>query len=70
MMYVSMKELQPIIDVLNERHPAGKWGFNVVGRPRRGRIHAEEGIDLDGVVAQARERIKAKARLRRKNLGR
>jgi hypothetical protein len=64
--YVSKEELQPIIDVLNDRHPAGKWGFNVVGRPRRGRIHAEEGIDLDAVVAQARERIKAKARPRRK----
>jgi hypothetical protein len=60
--YVSKEEVQPIVDVLNEKHPAGQWGFNVMGKPRRGRIHAEESIDVDAVVAQARERIRAKAR--------
>jgi hypothetical protein len=64
--YVSKEEVQPIVDVLNEKHPAGQWGFNVMGKPRRGRIHAEESIDVDAVVAQARERIRAKARPPRK----
>jgi ATP-dependent Clp protease ATP-binding subunit ClpA len=55
--YVSKEEVWPIVDVLNEFHPpesGWQWGFNVVGRPRRGRIHAEDGIDLDAVVAKAR----------------
>lgn len=57
--YVSKKELQPILDLLNEKHPPGsewRWGFNWVGKPRRGRVSAEEGIDLDAIVAQARAR--------------
>jgi ATP-dependent Clp protease ATP-binding subunit ClpA len=69
MMYVSMRELQPIIDVLSEKHPPGsewKWGYNMVGKPQRGRVHAEEGIDLAAVVTQARDRIKAKAKPSRK----
>ena len=55
--YVSKKELQPIPDLLIEKHPPGsglKWGFNWVGKPRRGRISTEEGIDLDAIVAQVR----------------
>lgn len=55
--YVSRKEVQPIVDVLSQNHPPGsewKWGFNLVGKPQRGRISAEEGIDLEGIVAQAR----------------
>lgn len=67
--YVPKEEVQPILDVLNENHPpetGWQWGFNLVGRPRRGRIHAEVGIDLDAVVAQARERTAAKASHRRK----
>ena len=54
--YVSKKELQPILDLLSKKHPPGsewKWGFNWVGKPRRGRISAEEGIDLDAIVAEA-----------------
>jgi hypothetical protein len=61
--YVPKKELQPILDVLGEKHPPGsewKWGFNLVGKPQRGRVHAEAGIDLDAVVAQARARSKAR----------
>jgi hypothetical protein len=57
--YVSRDELQPIVDLLSQMYPAGsewKWGFNWVGRPRRGRITAEEGIDLEAVVVQARRR--------------
>ena len=55
--YVSKKELQPILDLLSKKHPPGsewRWGFNRAGKPRRGRISAEEGIDLDAIVAQAR----------------
>jgi hypothetical protein len=70
--YVSKEELQPVIDVLNEKYPASsdvKWGFNLVGTPRRGRISAEEGIDLDQVVMQAREGLKAKASTKKKRTG-
>jgi Clp amino terminal domain, pathogenicity island component len=55
--YVSEAELEPALKLLNERHPPGtewRWGFNNVGEPRRGRITAEEGIDLDAIVAEIR----------------
>jgi len=70
MTYVAMKELQPIIDVLSEKHPPGsewRWGFNMVGKPQRGRVHAEEGIDLAAIVAQVRKRTVAKAKTRKRN---
>jgi hypothetical protein len=69
MVYVSTKDLQPIIDVLTEKHPPGfewRWGFNLVGKPQRGRVHAEEGIDLAGVVVQARKRTVATPKPRSK----
>jgi hypothetical protein len=69
MTYVSMKELQPIIDLLSEEHPPGsewRWGFNTVGKPQRGRVHAEEGIDLAAVITQARKRAATKAKPRKK----
>jgi hypothetical protein len=68
MTYVSMKELQPILDVLSEKHPPGsewRWGFNTVGKPQRGRVHAEEGIDLAAVITQARKRAATKAKPRK-----
>jgi hypothetical protein len=70
MTYVSMKELQPILDLLSEKHPPGsewRWGFNTVGKPQRGRVHAEEGIDLAAVITQARKRAATKAKPRKKD---
>jgi hypothetical protein len=55
--YVSMKELQPIINVLLQRHPPGsgwRWGVNYVEKPRRGLVSAEEGIDLEAIVEEVR----------------
>jgi hypothetical protein len=57
--YVADDERRPVVKVLLERHPPGsewRWGFNWVGEPRRCRITAEEGIDLDAVVAEVRDR--------------
>lgn len=55
---VTEAELQPVIDVLTQRHPQGsawRWGFNwLPGQPRRARVDAEEGIDLDGILAKVR----------------
>jgi hypothetical protein len=56
--YVAEEERRPIVRVLLDRHPPGsEWrrGFNLVGEPRRCRISAEEGIDLDAIVAEVRE---------------
>ena len=62
---VSEAELEPIIDVLTERHPPGsewRWGFNWLpgdpgeGRPRRAWVGGEEGIDFEDALATARER--------------
>jgi ATP-dependent Clp protease ATP-binding subunit ClpA len=63
---VTEAELEPVLDVLTERHPPGsewRWGFNWLpdgpaeGAPRRARVDGEEGIDLDAALAAARERI-------------
>jgi ATP-dependent Clp protease ATP-binding subunit ClpA len=63
---VTEAELKGVIDVLSERHPPGsewRWGFNWYpagpedeGGPRRAWVGAEEGIDLDAVLAEARAR--------------
>jgi hypothetical protein len=54
-------ELQLIIDVLNERHPPSsewRWGFNMVpGKSERRRVDAEEGVDLEAAVREARRRV-------------
>ena len=63
---VTEAELEPVIDVLTERHPPGsewRWGFNWLpddpdGR-RRARVDGEEGIDLDAALAAARKRARA-----------
>jgi hypothetical protein len=58
--YVSLKELPLIRDVLLQRHPPGsewQWGFNYVGKPPRGRISAEEGIDLEAIVEELRAQL-------------
>ena len=55
-MYVLEEDLDQMIHLLNERHPGGsewRWGFNTVGDPRRGRISAEEGIDLVTIAHDA-----------------
>jgi ATP-dependent Clp protease ATP-binding subunit ClpA len=55
---VSEAELKPLIDLLIQRHPPGsewRWGFNwLPGAPRRAWVGAEEGIDLDRILAEAR----------------
>jgi ATP-dependent Clp protease ATP-binding subunit ClpA len=60
---VTEAELQPVIDLLIQRHSSGsgpRWGFNwLPGEPRRARVDAEEGIDLDEVLAEARRRASA-----------
>jgi ATP-dependent Clp protease ATP-binding subunit ClpA len=59
-MEVNADELRPIIDVLIQRHPPGsewRWGCNAVpGKPTRRWVIAEQGIDLDAVVRDVRER--------------
>jgi ATP-dependent Clp protease ATP-binding subunit ClpA len=54
-------ELQPMIDLLIQRHPPGsewRWGFNwLTGEPRRARMDSEDGIDLDGILAEVRRGI-------------
>jgi hypothetical protein len=51
-------ELQPMIDLLVQRHPPGsewRWGFNwLAGEPRRARVDSEDGLDLDGILAEVR----------------
>jgi hypothetical protein len=55
---VTEAELQPMIDLLVQRHPPGsewRWGFNwLPGEPRRARVDSEEGVDLDAVLAEVR----------------
>lgn len=55
---VDEAELKPLIDLLIRQHPPGsqwRWVFNwLPGTPRRAWVDAEEGIDLDAVLAQAR----------------
>jgi Clp amino terminal domain, pathogenicity island component len=57
---VDEAQLQPLIDLLIQQHPPGsqwRWGFNwLPGEPRRARVDAEEGIDLDEVLAEAGRR--------------
>jgi ATP-dependent Clp protease ATP-binding subunit ClpA len=59
-MEVEEAELEPLLDLLGQQHPPGsqwRWGFNwLPGEPRRARVDAEEGIDLDEVLAEARRR--------------
>lgn len=53
-------QLQSVLYLLEKRHPPGsewRWGFNwQPGEPRRAIIHAEEGIDLDAIIVDARGR--------------
>jgi ATP-dependent Clp protease ATP-binding subunit ClpA len=54
---VAKSEWQAVVDALHEKHPAGsewRWGFNS-RRDRPGKIQfiAEEGIDLEAIVAEA-----------------
>jgi Clp amino terminal domain, pathogenicity island component len=55
---VTEVELQPVLDLLTRKHPPGsawRWGFNwLPGEPRRARVDAEEGIDLDRILAEVR----------------
>jgi ATP-dependent Clp protease ATP-binding subunit ClpA len=57
---VSEAELQPVIDLLTQKHPPGsawRWGFNwLPGEPRRARVDSEKGVDLDATLAEARQR--------------
>jgi hypothetical protein len=51
-------ELRPMIALLAQRQPPGsewRWGFNwLPGEPRRARVDSEDGIDLDGILAEVR----------------
>jgi hypothetical protein len=58
---VNKSEWQKVVDVLNDRVPASsrlRWGYNS-RRDRPGKIQfaAEDGIDLDAIVLEARSRI-------------
>jgi hypothetical protein len=57
---VTEAELQPVLDLLTRKHPPGsawRWAFNwLPGEPRRAHVDAEEGIDLDRILAEARGR--------------
>jgi hypothetical protein len=57
---VAEDELQALLDLLNERHPAGsecRWGFNWTrDEPRQAWVSAEEGIDLEALAGEARDR--------------
>jgi hypothetical protein len=56
--HVDEAELKPLIDLLIQQHPPGsqwRWGFNwLPGTPRRARVDAEEGINLDAVLTELR----------------
>jgi ATP-dependent Clp protease ATP-binding subunit ClpA len=57
MVEVAKSEWRAVVDALHEKHPAGsewRWGFNS-RRDRPGKIQfiAEEGIDLEAIVAGA-----------------
>jgi ATP-dependent Clp protease ATP-binding subunit ClpA len=55
---VARSEWQAVVDLLNEKHPPGsawRWGFNSrKDRPGKIQFAAEEGIDLEAIVAEAR----------------
>ena len=55
---VARSEWKSVVDLLNEKHPAGsewRWGFNSrKDRPGKIQFLAEEGIDLEAIVAEAR----------------
>jgi ATP-dependent Clp protease ATP-binding subunit ClpA len=54
---VTEAELQPLVDLLLERHPPGstwRWGVGWLDEPRRARVSTEEGIDLETLLAAAR----------------
>ena len=55
---VARSEWKAVVDVLNDKHPPGsewRWGFNSrKDRPGKIQFAAEEGIDLDAIVAEAR----------------
>lgn len=55
---VARSEWKAVVDVLNEKHPPGsewRWGFNSrKDRPGKIQFVAEEGIDLEAIVADAR----------------
>ena len=55
---VERAEWQSVVDVLSRLHPPGserQWGFNQRrDRPGKAQFLAEEGIDLDAIVAEAR----------------
>jgi ATP-dependent Clp protease ATP-binding subunit ClpA len=54
---VARSELKAVTTALSERHPPGsewQWGFNFrKDRPGKAQVSAEEGIDLEAVVAEA-----------------
>jgi len=57
---VARSEWQAVVDVLGEKHPPGsewRWGFNS-RRDRPGRIQfmAEDGLDLESIVAEAAQK--------------
>jgi hypothetical protein len=63
---VTEAELRPVIDLLMERYPPGaewRWGFNwrpsEPDEPRRAWVGSEEGLDLEAIVAEARQRLDA-----------
>jgi hypothetical protein len=49
-----------VADLLSEKHPPGsewRWGFNSrKDRPGKIQFAAEDGIDLDAIVAEVRAR--------------
>jgi ATP-dependent Clp protease ATP-binding subunit ClpA len=54
---VTKSEWQTVVDALSEKHPPGsewQWGFNSrKDRPGKIQFSAEEGIDLEAIVAEA-----------------
>lgn len=55
---VARSEWQAVVDALSEKHPPGsewRWGFNSrKDRPGKIQFSAEDGIDLDAIVAETR----------------
>jgi ATP-dependent Clp protease ATP-binding subunit ClpA len=55
---VARSEWRAVVDLLGQRHPPGsdwRWGFNSrKDRPGKVQLVAEEGIDLEAIVAEAR----------------
>jgi hypothetical protein len=64
-MEVARSEWRAVVGVLNAKHPPGsewQWGFNSrEDRPGKVQFSAEDGVDLDAIVTEARAALANKS---------